>query len=170
MLGVPGPSQGPKGLRNPNGELHLVRKYGARDAAKWTCLMDITSWTTSLGCRCEHCIHVLIRTKWAPSPYIAPCVFTFISQLFVHAGFMVSTVLCPCCAVGHPIDPNVWIKLLKSNVQFGDLDPWYLFFRHPTATFASSLFVAFFYRLVASWPFEPLCLLHGWFTFAIPTP
>ena len=45
--------------------------------------------------------HVPIRTELVPSPYIAPCVFRFISQPFVRAALLLSTMRCPCCVVGY---------------------------------------------------------------------
>ena len=61
---------------------------------------DPEVWNTPFGCHHVPCIQALIRTKWVPSPYIAPCVFGFISQPCVRAIFLLSIVLGPCGAVG----------------------------------------------------------------------
>ena len=47
---------------------------------------------------------LVLMCSFEPSgrpPCTDPCVFRFISQPFVRASFLLSSVLCPYCAVGH---------------------------------------------------------------------
>ena len=75
--------------------IHALAKYAFKYTLGMVCIQIHT----------YHQIHnhalAWYAFKYTPSPCTVPCLFRFISQLSVRAAFLLSTVLCPCCAVGH---------------------------------------------------------------------